>query len=99
MKTVAAHSPEHLVRLGAVPRLAPPDAEQSKQHALVSYRIEFVEFRLNHQILAGRIEQQIGPDPRRRSISPLGACNNIGTCLLYTSDAADDLTRVDLGGR
>ncbi|GAB5779831.1 hypothetical protein JMUB7523_26440 [Staphylococcus aureus] len=21
------------------------------------------------------------------------------TCLLYTSDAADDLTRVDLGGR
>src|SRR5665811_709419 len=23
----------------------------------------------------------------------------IGTCLLYTSDAADDLTRVDLGGR
>src|SRR5665811_2293374 len=22
-----------------------------------------------------------------------------GTCLLYTSDAADDLTRVDLGGR
>src|SRR5665811_2023692 len=23
----------------------------------------------------------------------------LGTCLLYTSDAADDLTRVDLGGR
>src|SRR5665254_14154 len=23
----------------------------------------------------------------------------MGTCLLYTSDAADDLTRVDLGGR
>ena len=25
--------------------------------------------------------------------------NIIGSCLLYTSDAADDLTRVDLGGR
>src|SRR5665811_2623225 len=25
--------------------------------------------------------------------------NTSGTCLLYTSDAADDLTRVDLGGR
>src|SRR5665811_326307 len=24
---------------------------------------------------------------------------SLGTCLLYTSDAADDLTRVDLGGR
>src|SRR5665811_1813767 len=24
---------------------------------------------------------------------------HIDTCLLYTSDAADDLTRVDLGGR
>src|SRR5665811_2598482 len=30
------------------------------------------------------------PGPRRQVL---------GTCLLYTSDAADDLTRVDLGGR
>src|SRR5665811_2583531 len=28
-----------------------------------------------------------------------GAEDKLGTCLLYTSDAADDLTRVDLGGR
>ena len=27
------------------------------------------------------------------------ACANLAYCLLYTSDAADDLTRVDLGGR
>ncbi|GAB5857325.1 hypothetical protein JMUB7535_26890 [Staphylococcus aureus] len=26
-------------------------------------------------------------------------CNWTRACLLYTSDAADDLTRVDLGGR
>ena len=25
--------------------------------------------------------------------------NKMRSCLLYTSDAADDLTRVDLGGR
>src|SRR5665811_411304 len=35
-------------------------------------------------------------------IPPCGIVNQqhvIKTCLLYTSDAADDLTRVDLGGR
>ena len=30
---------------------------------------------------------------------PHRMCPECGTCLLYTSDAADDLTRVDLGGR
>src|SRR5665811_485116 len=29
----------------------------------------------------------------------LSACSLVRACLLYTSDAADDLTRVDLGGR
>src|SRR5665811_2592169 len=29
----------------------------------------------------------------------LGELHNLSVCLLYTSDAADDLTRVDLGGR
>ena len=36
------------------------------------------------------------------AIKPLTFMNNSGiciSCLLYTSDAADDLTRVDLGGR
>src|SRR5665811_2582871 len=28
-----------------------------------------------------------------------GYLNRVQSCLLYTSDAADDLTRVDLGGR
>ena len=30
---------------------------------------------------------------------PDASCHWYITCLLYTSDAADDLTRVDLGGR
>ena len=33
-------------------------------------------------------------------IAEVGVANvSLFTCLLYTSDAADDLTRVDLGGR
>src|SRR5665254_29442 len=28
----------------------------------------------------------------------IGRLDGVGGCLLYTSDAADDLTRVDLGG-
>ena len=28
-----------------------------------------------------------------------GPCDRLDGCLLYTSDAADDLLRVDLGGR
>mgnify|MGYP003687765245 CR=1 FL=1 len=32
----------------------------------------------------------------REMISP---CNQSNTCLLYTSDAADDMQCVDLGGR
>src|SRR5665213_4064845 len=35
--------------------------------------------------------------PRPSTISALGYCAR--TCLLYTSDAADDLLCVDLGGR
>src|SRR5665254_18749 len=35
--------------------------------------------------------------PRNRSMEPKIA-RWIITCLLYTSDAADDLTRVDIGG-
>src|SRR5665811_176866 len=31
--------------------------------------------------------------------TPMSPSALIHTCLLYTSDAADDLTRVDLGGR
>src|SRR5665811_648829 len=31
--------------------------------------------------------------------APSGPCLQPHVCLLYTSDAADDLTRVDLGGR
>src|SRR5665811_2404745 len=30
---------------------------------------------------------------------PVEVADVVGACLLYTSDAADDLTRVDLGGR
>src|SRR5665811_2583305 len=52
-----------------------------------------------------RPSDRAGPVRRDRRL-PLepeapGVCRSIttGTCLLYTSDAADDLTRVDLGGR
>src|SRR5665811_1610672 len=47
-------------------------------------------------------------DLRTRDVCQLGSTHGscraakqcrLGTCLLYTSDAADDLTRVDLGGR
>src|SRR5665811_569658 len=36
--------------------------------------------------------------PTRMPEAVFGGCGSKG-CLLYTSDAADDLTRVDLGGR
>src|SRR5428012_16723 len=36
--------------------------------------------------------------PGRRALGP-GAGRNTASCLLYTSDAADDLLCVDLGGR
>src|SRR5665811_2615029 len=44
------------------------------------------------------------PDPRWSTRRTGGRatrrrCADSGDCLLYTSDAADDLTRVDLGGR
>ena len=51
----------------------------------------------NQAIKAGNFiycSGQIAIDPVSNKINCLG---NI--CLLYTSDAADDLTRVDLGGR
>src|SRR5665811_2336547 len=32
-------------------------------------------------------------------VSPVSVASTVSTCLLYTSDAADDLTRLDLGGR
>src|SRR5665811_59249 len=54
----------------------------------------------------GRCGMLPSPQTRRRRASRLRvpACADaslptVGTCLLYTSDAADDLTRVDLGGR
>src|SRR5450756_2725172 len=38
--------------------------------------------------------------PTRRTLKCISAgWEDIGTCLLYTSDAADDLLCVDLGGR
>src|SRR5665811_2349609 len=43
------------------------------------------------------------PDPAAPAQGPEaedhGATDKPSDCLLYTSDAADDLTRVDLGGR
>ena len=38
------------------------------------------------------------PNPAPASVG-FGRANNFDTCLLYTSDAADDLLCVDLGGR
>src|SRR5665811_1337047 len=38
-------------------------------------------------------------DPRRVGVIIGSGIGGVETCLLYTSDAADDLTRVDLGGR
>src|SRR5665811_1393937 len=42
------------------------------------------------------VDEQDGVPPRLRQHG-FGALHRL--CLLYTSDAADDLTRVDLGGR
>ena len=38
-----------------------------------------------------------GDPPRRRSVKSL--VNQVELCLLYTSDAADERSSVDLGGR
>src|SRR5665254_16095 len=40
-----------------------------------------------------------GPGGDRRAEGGLARDRRVHPCLLYTSDAADDLTRVDLGGR
>src|SRR5665811_568482 len=52
---------------------------------------------------ACRSPQRYGGDsgvwPGSISSWPPHCCPGSCTCLLYTSDAADDLTRVDLGGR
>ena len=40
-----------------------------------------------------------GRRQRRQSAAGRGAVQAAGACLLYTSDAADDLLCVDLGGR
>src|SRR5665811_334135 len=45
--------------------------------------------------LPGQDEQEGG----RLPLFLVPGCRLSGVCLLYTSDAADDLTRVDLGGR
>src|SRR5665811_821390 len=38
-------------------------------------------------------------DAARERVVHADVVRRVGRCLLYTSDAADDLTRVDLGGR
>src|SRR5665811_1595065 len=43
--------------------------------------------------------RQRGPIPTRGPHNSEALPNGQYACLLYTSDAADDLTRVDLGGR
>src|SRR5665811_1842272 len=67
---------------------------------------------LAEQLTKGRVKVEIYPNSQlykdREEIEALqsGAVQMLapsmakfGPCLLYTSDAADDLTRVDLGGR
>ena len=47
------------------------------------------------------LKQLLQPAPYASACSSLTSPNTtqFTACLLYTSDAADDLTRVDLGGR
>src|SRR5665811_2624595 len=57
-----------------------------------------------HGELAGGDRPTWPPVPLcfHQEIPPMTECildQPISSCLLYTSDAADDLTRVDLGGR
>src|SRR5665811_491976 len=44
------------------------------------------------------VGRRLGSDGTSGQLRPAPA-PDVGGCLLYTSDAADDLTRVDLGGR
>src|SRR5450756_1055478 len=62
------------------------------------------EARLPTRRVGGTLQSAIKPDWQAlrgqcRSIDKLAATSSIRTCLLYTSDAADDLLCVDLGGR
>src|SRR5205085_8982969 len=55
VEAVAAEAGAHLVGLGAVFRLAAPDAEQAQQQALVGYAVEVVQLRLHLKVVAPRV--------------------------------------------
>ena len=69
---------------------------------------EFVVFACVLEVFAGAVGAVYscteglacqGCDGRRLEWGPRWRCPECGCCLLYTSDAADDLLCVDLGGR
>src|SRR5665811_1852107 len=61
-----------------------------------AFRIDYVDLNPNE---IDKNAAQILPEKlcREHNVLPVKVDSRI--CLLYTSDAADDLTRVDLGGR
>ena len=75
---------------------APPLTHEEADHdVLVQQFLRLVRLELS----VGEIDDRVGRNvdharfrPIEEEIEPVG-------CLLYTSDAADDLLRVDLGGR
>src|SRR5665811_2598920 len=89
-------------------RLNPLTAERSKPAVPFGGRYRIVDFVLSNLVnseihsiylLVQYKSQSLIEHVRRAwSVSNIIA-DHFVTCLLYTSDAADDLTRVDLGGR
>src|SRR5665811_1684463 len=55
---------------------------------------------INRELPLSRAEEDVGVECAcHAATSDASAFRSVWICLLYTSDAADDLTRVDLGGR
>src|SRR5450756_451871 len=97
--------------VGAAPRL---DASRREGHAGVSAREEKLRAPLadeeaqeseieqdgggDYHCRRTSSEQKPGPIAMRRPRSPITGSPEARSCLLYTSDAADDLLCVDLGG-
>src|SRR5664279_2529564 len=57
--------------------------------------------KLKELVAAGDVDYvlAVGPVPMMRAVANLTSPQHIKTCLLYTSDAADEEDSVDLGGR
>src|SRR5665811_2542741 len=73
-----------------------------EHNAVLQREAELANRGVAPQVLVGQeqhLARSLGPASLVEGPLQSGAGVARGTCLLYTSDAADDLTRVDLGGR